>query len=170
MDLKNWIKEIPNWPKPGIVFKDISPLLENPEAFQKTIDLLAERYKEQDFTKIIGIESRGFIFGAALAYKMQKSFVLTRKKGKLPPPTLAESYSLEYGEATLEIKTNSLTKNDRVLIIDDVIATGGTFEATKKLVEKIGAQVLEGAFLLDIRKEINSSFESSVPLFSLIKY
>ena len=170
MNLKKWIKEIPDWPKPGIIFKDISPLLENSEAFQKTIQLFYEEYKEKNITKIVGIESRGFIFGAALAYKMQKGFVLTRKKGKLPPPTLSESYSLEYGEATLEIKKNSFIQEDKVLIIDDVIATGGTFEATKNLVEKTRAKVIEGAFLLDIRKEIHSSFKSSVPLFSLIHY
>ena len=101
---------------------------------------------------------------------MQKGFVLTRKKGKLPPPTIARSYNLEYGEATLEIRRNSFTKDDKVLIIDDVIATGGTFEATKNLVEKTRAKVIEGAFLLDIRKEIYCSFKSSVPLFSLIHY
>ena len=101
---------------------------------------------------------------------MEKGFVLTRKKGKLPPPTISESYRLEYGEATLELKTNSLNESDHVLIIDDVIATGGTFEATKTLVQKTGAKVVEGAFLLDIRREINSSFKSSVPLFSLVEY
>lgn len=170
MNIKDYVEEIPDWPKKNISFKDISPLLSDPICFTYIIDTLYSRYKDFDFDKIVGIDARGFIFASALAYKLEKSFILARKKGKLPPPTLSKSYDLEYGKASLEIKKNLLKKKDKILIVDDVIATGGTFNATKELLEKTGAKVIESAFLLDIRHEISSSFKTESPIFSLAEY
>ena len=168
--IKNSIKEVPGWPKDQVTFKDISPLLSDPKIFTNVIDSFYSYYREKSFNKIVGVDSRGFLFSSVLAYKLKKGLVLARKKGKLPPPTYSASYELEYGTATLEIGENSLNKNDKVLLVDDVLATGGTIEAVKKIIEKSGAQVVEGAFLMDIRKEIQSTYEASYPIFSIISY
>src|SRR3989338_2530402 len=135
MDLTKVIRTIPNWPKPGIMFRDITTLLQNPEAFAYCIQQFKEHYQTKKITKIAGIESRGFIFGAALAYEMHLPFVLIRKKGKLPAETVAQEYQLEYGTNTIEVHKDAIEKGDQVLIIDDLIATGGTMGAACKLVE-----------------------------------
>ncbi|MCB2155444.1 adenine phosphoribosyltransferase [bacterium] len=147
MDIASKLRTIPDFPKPGIQFKDITPLLGDPAAFNAVIFGIAERYHAAGLTKIVGIESRGFIFGAALAHALGLGFVPVRKAGKLPADVFTESYALEYGEATVELHKDALSADDRVLIVDDLLATGGTLEAAAKLVQKSGAQIA-GMWLL----------------------
>ncbi|UAY78150.1 adenine phosphoribosyltransferase [Pasteurella canis] len=148
--IKSSIKSIPNHPKEGIIFRDITSLLEVPEAFRAVIDLIVERYKDKGISKVLGTESRGFIFGAPVALALNVPFVLVRKPGKLPRETIAQSYQLEYGQDTLEIHTDAIQQNDNVLIIDDLLATGGTIEATVKLVERLGGEVKNAAFVINL--------------------
>jgi len=148
--LEQTIRNVPDWPKPGIQFKDITTLLTNSEAFKATIDRFAEAYRDAPLTKILGIESRGFIFGAPLAYQLGLPFVLVRKKGKLPAETEALEYELEYGADCIEIHKDALTTDDNVLVIDDLLATGGTAGATCQLVRKMGAAVHACAFLIEL--------------------
>jgi adenine phosphoribosyltransferase len=150
MNLADYIRDIPDFPKEGIIFKDITPLVAAPEAMAHVIDQLAERYRDRGLTRIVGIESRGFIFGAALAYKLALPFIPARKPGKLPYKTIAESYSLEYGEATLELHEDALAKGDKILVLDDLMATGGTLAATCKLVERLGGEVAEVATIIEL--------------------
>jgi adenine phosphoribosyltransferase len=144
------IRDIPDFPKPGIVFKDITPLLSDGRLFAKTIDLLAERYRGEKVDTVLGIESRGFIIGAALAYALGAGFSVVRKPGKLPYETHAESYALEYGSDSLEIHVDGLAPKSRVVIADDLIATGGTAAATAALVSKLGGTVVECAFVIEL--------------------
>jgi adenine phosphoribosyltransferase len=148
--IRQAIREIPDFPKPGIVFKDITPLLANGPLFAKTIDLLAERYNGQKIDTVLGIESRGFIIGAALAYKLGAGFSVVRKPGKLPFETHSASYALEYGVDTLEIHIDAISRDARVVIADDLIATGGTAAATAELVTKLGGTVVECAFVIEL--------------------
>jgi adenine phosphoribosyltransferase len=150
MDLIAKIRNVPDFPIPGIQFKDITPLLGDPEAFRAVMDLLAERYEGKAITRIVGIESRGFIFGAALASRLGVGFVPIRKKGKLPADTLEETYSLEYGTATIEIHRDALTAADRVVVLDDLLATGGTLGAACRLVERLDARIHEVATLIEL--------------------
>lgn len=165
--VEDYIRIVPDFPKPGISFKDITPLLETPEAFRNTIDLFAEKIKDMPIDKIVAIDSRGFIFGAALAYKLNKGLVLVRKKGKLPHGTIEESYDLEYGSATLEIHQDSIEKGENVIIIDDVLATGGTIKATVNLVKKIGGKVQTVLFLIELGF-LNGKEKLDVPHISLL--
>ncbi len=139
--LKTKIRNVPDFPKKGIVFRDITTLLKDPDAFKIVIDHLHEKYKEIALDCILGIESRGFIFGGALAHRLGIGFVPARKPGKLPAETIAESYSLEYGKATLEIHKDAIGRGQRVLVIDDLLATGGTLQAACRLVERLGGEV-----------------------------
>ena len=148
--LKKYIREIPDYPKKGILFYDITTLLSDGPAFRRAIAYLAEELKNKKITKVIGIESRGFIFGSVLAYILHCGFVPVRKKGKLPHKTLACDYKLEYGEATLEIHADSIVKGDRVVIVDDLLATGGTAEAAGKLVKKLGGKIYAFCFLVEL--------------------
>ncbi|TMA93629.1 MAG: adenine phosphoribosyltransferase [Deltaproteobacteria bacterium] len=148
--IRQAIREIPDFPKPGIVFKDITPLLANGPLFAKTIDLLAERYRAEKIDTVLGIESRGFIIGAALAYKLGAGFSVVRKPGKLPFETHSASYALEYGVDTLEIHIDAISRDARVVIADDLIATGGTAAATAELVTKLGGTVVECAFVIEL--------------------
>ncbi len=148
--IRHAIRDIPNFPKPGIVFKDITPLLSDGTLFARTIDILADRYRNQTIDTVLGIESRGFIVGAALAYKLGAGFCVVRKPGKLPYQTHSASYDLEYGTDTLEIHVDALPAKARVIIADDLIATGGTAAATAQLVSKLGAQVVECAFVIEL--------------------
>lgn len=148
--IKSSIKSIPNYPKEGIIFRDITSLVKTPTAFKATIDLIVTQYKDKGITKVIGTESRGFIFGAPVALALDIPFVLVRKPGKLPRETIAQSYQLEYGQDTLEIHTDSIQSGDNVLIIDDLLATGGTVEATMKLVERLGGEVKNAAFVINL--------------------
>lgn len=150
MDLKSIIRDVVDFPKPGIVFKDITPLLNNPQALKKTVDLLARAAEGLEITKVAGIESRGFIFGAAAAIELGVGFVPIRKPGKLPAETISESYSLEYGTDTIEMHKDALESGDKVLLIDDLLATGGTIQAATKLVEKAGAEVSKIAFVIEL--------------------
>jgi adenine phosphoribosyltransferase len=144
------IRDVPNFPKPGIVFKDITPLLADGALFGKTIDLFAERYRGQKVDTVLGIESRGFIIGAALAYKLGAGFSVVRKPGKLPYEKHQASYELEYGTDALEIHIDGIPRHARVIIADDLIATGGTAAATAQLVTKLGGTVIECAFVIEL--------------------
>lgn len=148
MDLKNYIREVPNWPKEGVNFKDITPLLKNGEAFKNTIDQLAELYRGEKIDLVAGIDARGFIFASALAYKLGIGMVIIRKKNKLPPPTVAQNYELEYGVNAIEICEDSIKPQQKVLIVDDVLATGGTMRAACDLVKKLGGEIVGIAFLI----------------------
>ena len=148
--LRRAIREIPNFPKPGINFKDITPLLGDGELFGRTIDIIADRYRSQKIDTVLGIESRGFIIGAALAYELGAGFCVVRKPGKLPYQTHSASYELEYGKDTLEIHIDAIPNRARVIIADDLIATGGTAAATAQLVSKLGATVVECAFVIEL--------------------
>lgn len=144
------IQTIPDYPKPGILFRDVTSLMEDPIAYQQTIAILLERYKDQGFTKVVGTEARGFLFGAPLALEMGVGFVPVRKPGKLPRQTIAQSYDLEYGTDTLEIHTDAINENDKVLVIDDLLATGGTIEATVSLIRQLGGDVSHAAFVINL--------------------
>ncbi len=150
MDLAAKIRTIPDFPIKGIQFKDITPLLLDPEAFAEVIDVFVGRYEGRGITKIIGVESRGFIFGAALAHRLRIGFVPIRKKGKLPADTLEESYDLEYGKATVEIHRDALTPNDHVVLLDDLMATGGTLAASCLLIERLGAKIEEVITVIEL--------------------
>ncbi|MGV6988753.1 adenine phosphoribosyltransferase [Testudinibacter sp. P80/BLE/0925] len=148
--VKASIKSIPDYPKQGIIFRDITSLLEVPAAFQATVDLIVAQYKEKGITKVVGTESRGFIFGAPVALALGLPFVLVRKPRKLPRETIAQNYQLEYGEDTLEIHIDAINADDNVLIIDDLLATGGTVEATVKLIRRLGGKVENAAFIISL--------------------
>ncbi|OOF47351.1 adenine phosphoribosyltransferase [Rodentibacter trehalosifermentans] len=148
--IKSSIKSIPNYPKEGIIFRDITALLEVPEAFKASIDLIVAQYRDKKITKVLGTESRGFIFGAPVALALGLPFELVRKPKKLPRETISQSYQLEYGQDTLEIHVDAVSEGDNVLIIDDLLATGGTVEATVKLVERLGGKVKHAAFVINL--------------------
>jgi len=150
VDLEQYIRDVPNFPKEGIVFKDITPLLASPEGFHAAIDTLAAEYGDVGITKVMGAEARGFIFGGALAYHLGAGFVPARKPGKLPWQTTTHEYELEYGTDSLEVHTDAVGPGDVVLIVDDVLATGGTAAAKAALVEKMGAKVAGFAFLIEL--------------------
>lgn len=148
--IKEKIRTIPDFPKKGIMFRDITTLIQDPVGLKLCIDDFYKRYKDKKIDVIVGIDSRGFIFGGALAYLLGKGFVPVRKKGKLPHKTVSEKYDLEYGSAELEIHTDAIRKGDRVVIIDDLIATGGTATAAGNLVKKLGGEIVEFAFVVDL--------------------
>lgn len=150
IDLKSYIKDIPDFPKEGIIFKDISPLLANAEATSHAVDLLAKGLYDLKATKIVGIESRGFLFGSLLAQKLNLGFVPVRKPGKLPGEVIRENYALEYGTDSLEIQANSIMPGDLVVIHDDILATGGTAAATCRLIENCGGKVIQVNFLMEL--------------------
>lgn len=150
IDLKSLVRTIPNWPKQGIMFRDITTLVKHPEGFKNTIDQLYQKYKDRNITKIVAIESRGFIFGSALAYLLGVGFVPIRKKGKLPGETEALEYTIEYGVDKIEIHKDAIEKGDNVLLVDDLIATGGTIKAAIELVERLGGNVVGCSFVIDL--------------------
>lgn len=149
-DITKYIRTIPNYPKEGIMFRDITTLLKDPTGFKITIDLLTNKYRGMQIDAIAGIEARGFILGSVLAYNLGLGFIPIRKKGKLPGKTISQSYSLEYGEDTIEIHEDALNPGANVLVIDDLIATGGTALGAISLIEKVGGKVLETAFVVDL--------------------
>ena len=144
------IRTIPNWPKQGVMFRDITTLLKDAKAFNYVIDKLCERYKNTPIDLVAGIESRGFILGGAIAHRLHKGFIPIRKEGKLPAKTEKESYALEYGRATVEIHADAIPKGAKVLLVDDLIATGGTAMAAANLIEKLGGKVVECAFIIGL--------------------
>ena len=150
MNIKDFIRSIPDYPKKGILFRDITTLIKDENAFSETINLIVERSKKYNFTKIAAIESRGFVFASAVSYILKKPFIMLRKKNKLPAEVHSVDFELEYGTATIEVHKDSIEKNDNVLIIDDLIATGGTAEAAAKLVEISGGKVSCFLFVINL--------------------
>ena len=148
--IRSHIRTVPDWPAPGVQFRDITPLLADPRVFRVLIDQFVHRYFDARPDAIAGLDARGFIIGAVVAYELNRGFVPIRKKGKLPFTTVEETYELEYGSATVEMHTDAVKPGDRVVLIDDLIATGGTMMAGRRLLERMGAQVIEGAAIVDL--------------------
>ena len=148
--LRSAIRDIPDFPREGIIFKDITPVLQDAELFRSAIDVFADRYREKDIVKVVGIEARGFLFASALAYQVGCGLVPVRKPGKLPYRTERASYELEYGKDSVEIHSDAISKGENVLVIDDLLATGGTVSATLDLVERLGGRIFEVAFLIEL--------------------
>lgn len=169
-DLKAKIRDVPDFPKPGVVFKDITPLLADGQAFRMALDLLGDRYREQGVQVVVGVEARGFIIGAALAYKLGAGHVVIRKAGKLPSKTHRAVYQLEYGTDTLEIHEDAFLPGTRLLIADDVLATGGTMAAAVDLVNRLGGEIVELAFLVELTFLRGREKIEQYPIFALIKY
>jgi adenine phosphoribosyltransferase len=173
-DLKSHIRTVPDWPAPGVQFRDITPLLQDPRVFRVLIDAFVHRYMHPALRPdvVAGLDARGFILGSVVAYELGLGFVPIRKKGKLPFTTVEETYELEYGSATVELHTDAVKPGQRVLLIDDLIATGGTMLAGKKLLEKLGATVIEGAAIVDL-PELGGSQrirDSGLNLFTLVSF
>ena len=148
--LEDYVKSIPDFPEKGIIFRDITTVLQDPDGFKLAIDELLKLLEGVEYDAVVGAESRGFIFGAPIAYEKGKSFVLVRKKGKLPRETIEKEYELEYGKATLEIHTDAIKKGQKVVVVDDLMATGGTIKATIDLVEALGGEVVKVIFLMEL--------------------
>lgn len=168
--LKDYVTEIPDFPKKGILFRDITTILSSPDGFKMAIDGLVDLLKDVDFDLVVGTESRGFIFGAPVAYALNKGFILVRKKGKLPRETVSESYDLEYGQAEIEMHTDAIKPGQRVVLIDDLIATGGTTEAVVKLVEKEGGVVVKALFVMELAGLKGREKLDGIDVESLIVY
>jgi len=168
--LRDHIRDVPDFPEPGIVFKDITPLLANVDAFRFAVDALADHYCGDDIQHVIGIEARGFLLGAPLAYRCGTGFIPVRKPGKLPSELTAETYALEYGTDTVEIHTDSIAAGERVLIVDDVLATGGTAAATVRLVESLGAEIVGLGFLMELGFLGGAAKLDGHEVFSLLVY
>jgi len=169
-DLKEYVRSIPDFPKPGIIFRDITTLINDADGFQQSIDDMCEKVKDIDFDVIAGAEARGFIFGAAMAYKMHKPLVLIRKKGKLPTRVITQEYDLEYGTGTLEMHIDSFKPGAKVLIVDDLLATGGTTKAITKLVEKAGGVVAGISVLIELVDLKGRERLTDYPIFSSISF
>ena len=170
MDLSQYIRDIPDWPKPGILFKDITPLLSEPPAFQHTIDRMAEHYRGRPLDAVAAAEARGFLFAAPLALALEKPLIPLRKPGKLPYRTHALQYDLEYGSAELQVHIDGVPPGARVLLVDDVLATGGTMQAGCRLIEKAGGQVAGCAFLVELTFLKGRDKLKPHEVFSLIQY
>lgn len=169
-ELKDYIRTIPNFPSEGIMFRDITPILQDADGFKLAIDTLQKNLEDLEFDVIVGAESRGFLLGTPIAYNMHKSFVPVRKKGKLPAETIEESYDLEYGHATLEIHKDAIKPGDRVVIVDDLIATGGTLQAIVKLVERLGGIVVRISCLIDLPDLKGKERLSNYDVVTFIEY
>ncbi len=170
MDLRQHIRDVPNFPKPGILFRDITPLLAHPGAFRESVRQLADHYRGQNVTAIAAAEARGFIFAAPLSLELNAGFVPVRKPGKLPFEKQSFHYDLEYGTDTLEIHTDAFSKGDRVLLVDDLLATGGTMNACARLVEQSGAEVVGCAFIVELSFLNGRSKLEQYDVFSLLQY
>ena len=169
-DLKKLIRDIPDFPKKEVIYRDITTLLKEGNRFREAIDSISNRYLDKEIDIVVSIEARGFILGSVIAYKSHAGFVLARKKGKLPWLTYQASYSLEYGEDILEIHQDAIKPGEKVLIVDDLLATGGTAEAAINLVEKLGGQIMELAFLVELTLLNGREQIRNYPVFSLLKY
>ncbi|HBU78098.1 MAG TPA: adenine phosphoribosyltransferase [Muricauda sp.] len=170
MDFAPYIRDIEDFPKPGVVFKDITPLLKNPFAFQKAGDALLGLTRNMKIDKVVGVDSRGFIFAPMLAEKLGAGFVTVRKSGKLPYKTISEPYDLEYGTGTLEMHSDAIEKGEKVLVHDDVLATGGTAEAVCKLVERLGGEVVQCNFLIELTFLKGADKIKNYPKAALLQY
>jgi len=170
MDLLKYIRNVPDWPKKGIQFKDITTLCKAPEAFKEACNQLANYYRGKGITKVAAIEARGYIFGAVIAYLLDIGFVLIRKPGKLPAKTISETYELEYGTDTIEMHEDGIVKGDKVLILDDLLATGGTAKAAANLVEKAGGEVVGIGFVIELTGSLHGREKlSNYDVFSLLE-
>lgn len=170
MDIRSLIRDVPDFPKPGILFRDITPLLQHPQGFRHTIESLAQKFSDQSLDYVLGIESRGFILGATLAHHLGKGFVPVRKPGKLPPQVLRQSYELEYGTDQLEVREGIFQPGDRVVIIDDLIATGGTAQAAGQLVQRAGAKLCGFGFVIELSFLGGRQMLPEVPVHSLVVF
>ena len=170
MDIQTYVRDIPDFPKPGIMFKDITPLLGNPEAFAAAIDQLAEKTAGLTIDAVAGIESRGFIFGAALAHKLHTGFIPIRKPGKLPYRTRRKEYDLEYGSDAVEIHEDALANGKRILLVDDLIATGGTARAAADLIKEIGGELVGVAFVVELAFLKGAEKFADEKVFCLLSY
>ena len=170
--IKSHVRTVPDWPQDGVMFRDITPLLQNPKSFRVLIDIFVHRYMDANLDLIAGMDARGFIIGSVVAYELNLGFVPIRKKGKLPFTTLSEEYALEYGCATVEMHTDACKYGDRVVLIDDLIATGGTMLAGKKLLEKNGAIIVEGAAIINLVDLGGAAVlkASGLPLFTVCNF
>lgn len=169
-ELKNYIRDIPNFPKEGVVFKDITTLLSHPGAFKKSVDLLIKNFKNKKIDSIVAIEARGFIFGAVLAYKLGAGFIPVRKKGKLPYKKRSVTYDLEYGTDTLDIHEDAIKPSDNILVVDDLLATGGTARAVCDLIKGQDANIVGLAFLVELKFLKGKKKFNGIPIYSIIKY
>lgn len=149
-EVEKYIRSIPDFPEPGIIFRDITTVMQDPDGFKIAIDAMAEKLKDLDFDLVVGLEARGFAFGTPIAYALNKGFVTIRKKGKLPCDTISEKYDLEYGSAEIEIHTDAIKPGQKVVIADDLIATGGTVKAAINLIERLGGEVVDCVFLIEL--------------------
>jgi len=168
--IKSKIRTIPHWPKKNIMFRDITTLLKSPEGLKETIDLFYERYANKKIDKVIGIEARGFILGAPLAYLLGCGFVPVRKPGKLPAECESEEYSLEYGKDRIEIHKDAINKADRILIVDDLLATGGTINATRNAVKNLEGEIIECAFVIELSDLNGRDKNEGENIFSIVKF
>ena len=168
--IKSKIRTIPDWPKKNIMFRDITTLLKSPEGLKETVDLLYNRYADKKIDIVVGIESRGFIVGAPLAYRLGCGFVPVRKPGKLPAECESEEYSLEYGKDKIEIHKDAINKGDRVLIVDDLLATGGTMNAARNLVKKLEGEIVECAFVVELPDLKGREKIKGEKIFSIVKF
>ena len=168
--IKSKVRSIPNWPIEGVIFRDITTLLQDPKAFKAICSIFYKRYVNEKVDKIVGIDARGFLFGSVLAYELGIGFIPIRKKGKLPHNTIGEFYSLEYGEETVEIHEDAIERGDRVVIIDDLMATGGTVAASAALVEKLNGDILECAFVIELPDLKGREKMGDRNLFSIIEF
>jgi adenine phosphoribosyltransferase len=169
-DLKNYIRNIQDFPKKGILFRDITTLLNKKGIFKKVIDILYQRYADKKIDAVVAIESRGFIFGSVLAYRLGTAFVPIRKKGKLPYKTLKATYSLEYAEDTIEMHEDAFKPGANVILIDDLLATGGTMAAAAELVEKLKGRIIEIAFIIELSELKGRAKLGDYPVYSMVKY
>jgi adenine phosphoribosyltransferase len=170
--IRERIRTVPDWPQSGIQFRDITPLLQDKKTFRVLVDVFVHRYMDQRLDYVAGVDARGFILGAVVAYELNLGFIPVRKKGKLPYQTVEEEYELEYGSATVEIHTDACGKGDRILLIDDLVATGGTMVAASRLLERIGAEVVEAAAIVDLPELGGSQLirEQGIPLFTVCNF
>lgn len=170
--LKARIRTVPDWPEAGVQFRDITPLLQDPRAFRVLVDAFVLRYMEERIDVVAGIDARGFILGAVVAHQLNKGFVPVRKKGKLPFATVSEEYELEYGSATVEIHTDAIHPGDRVLLIDDLIATGGTMLAGARLIQRLGGEIVEAAAIVDLPELGGSALikAAGLPVFTVCEF
>ncbi|AKJ69201.1 adenine phosphoribosyltransferase [Pandoraea thiooxydans] len=170
--IKSQIRTVPDWPQPGVMFRDITPLLKDPRTLRLLIEVFVHRYMQTELKYVAGIDARGFILGSILAHELNAGFIPIRKKGKLPYQTVSEEYELEYGSAAVEIHADACDAGDKVLLIDDLVATGGTMLAGKKLLEKLGADVVEGAAIVDLPELGGSRLlrEAGLPLFLVCSF
>lgn len=170
--IRDTIRSVPDWPKPGVMFRDITPVLQDPQSFRVLIDIFVYRYMRQRLDLVAGIDASGFLIGSVLAYELNLGFVPVRKQGKLPYKTVAEQYALEYGNATVEMHTDAVKPGQRVLLIDDLIATGGTMLAATRLLQRLGANVTEAAAMIDLPELGGSKAvrDSGLPVFTVCEF